>query len=132
MKILTNTLTSKQLGAFFVLLSVIASMSACSSASSVKGPLGQSTLATQTQEVEKLRSAEYQDYMSAMSFEDSNQGLGNYYTAKGAQVHSLIDQLEEGHQVNYGEVGRALDNSDAEKYDHRPPVPLDDETGNGY
>jgi CO/xanthine dehydrogenase Mo-binding subunit len=27
---------------------------------------------------------------------------------------------------------QVLDNSDAEKYDIRPPVPLDDETGNGY
>jgi hypothetical protein len=27
---------------------------------------------------------------------------------------------------------QALDNSDSEKYDNRPPVPLDDETGNGY
>jgi hypothetical protein len=129
---LSNILKSKQLVPFIVLSWAVACLSACSSASPVKGPEGQSTLATQTQEVEKLRSAEYQDYMSAMSFEDSNQKLGNYYAGKGAQVHSLIDQMEEGHQVNSGEIGRALDNSDAEKYDDRPPVPLDDETGNGY
>jgi hypothetical protein len=70
--------------------------------------------------------------MSAMSFEDSNQKLGNYNAAKRAQLHKLIDQMEEGHEVNNSEIGRVLDNSDAEKYDDRPPAPLDDETGNGY
>jgi hypothetical protein len=132
MKVFLNSLTSEGSGALLVLSVVFASLSACSSISLVKGSTGQSTLETQTQEVEKLRSAEYQDYMRAMSFEDSNQKLGNYYAAKGAQVHSLIDQMEKGHEINYDQIGRALDNSDAEKYDDRPPVPLDDETGNGY
>lgn len=82
--------------------------------------------------MEKLKSAEYQDYLKAMSFEDNNQKLGNFYVHKGAQVHHLIDELEKGQQVNDADMHQALDNSDSEKYDNRPPVPLDDETGNGY
>ncbi len=125
-------LRTKRLYGLIMLLSAITSWTACSSVLPAKSQPDQSTLAIQTKQLEKLKSAEYQDYMTAMTFEDSNQKLGNYYAAKGSQVHSLIDQLEEGHQVNYNEIGRALDNSDAEKYDNRPPVPLDDETGNGY
>jgi hypothetical protein len=78
------------------------------------------------------KSAEYQDYTSAMSFEDNNQKLGNYYANKGGQVHHLIDRMEEGQPVKDAEIAQALDNSAAEKYDDRPPVPLDDESGNGY
>ena len=115
-----------------VLVWALPALSACSFVLPATTSKAQSTLAKQTEEVEKLKSAEYQDYMKAMSFEDSNQKLGNYYAGKGAQVHRLIDQMEIGHEVNYEQVGRALDNSDAEKYDDRPPVPLDDETGNGY
>jgi hypothetical protein len=89
-------------------------------------------LAVQTEQLEKLKSAEYKDYMTAMTFEESNQKLGNYYVAKGAQVHGLIDQMEEGHQVNDMEIRRALDDSDSAKYDDRPPIPLDDMTGRGY
>jgi hypothetical protein len=70
--------------------------------------------------------------MSAMEYEDTNQQLGSYYAHKGLQVHSLIDQLEEGHQVNDVEIGQALDNSDSANYDNRPPLPLDDESGSGY
>jgi hypothetical protein len=92
----------------------------------------QSQLATENQELGKLKSAEYQDYTSAMSFEDSNQKLGNYYATKGGQVHHLIDRMEEGQPVKDAEIAQALDNSAAEKYDDRPPVPLDDESGNGY
>ena len=132
MKVFVNSLTSERLGVFLVFSLVVASLSACSSISVASGSASQSTLGAQTEEVEKLKSAEYQDYMSAMSFEDSNQKLGNYYATKGAQVHKLIDQMEEEHGVSHSEIGRALDNSDAEKYDVRPPVPLDDETGNGY
>ena len=67
-----------------------------------------------------------------MRFENSNQKLGNYYERKGSQAHHLIDEMEAGHQVSYEEINKILDNSDAEKYDNRPPVPLDDETGSGY
>jgi hypothetical protein len=115
------------------------------SATAVEGGLGsavnfprslsfskESQLARQTEQLEKLKSAEYQDYLSAMRFEDNDQKLGNYYARKGSQAHRLIDQLEKGHQVNDSEMSRVLDNSDSEKYDNRPPVPLDDETGNGY
>ena len=48
------------------------------------------------------------------------------------QVHSLIDQMEGGKQVNEIEVSRALDDSDSAKYDDRPPLSLDDESRSGY
>jgi len=34
--------------------------------------------------------------MSAMNFEESNRNLGNYYAAKGAQVHGVSDQIKQG------------------------------------
>lgn len=132
MKILANSSTTKGLCGLIGFLAAIASLTACSAITSAQYPADQSKLATQTEQVEKLKSAEYQDYMSAMSFEDSNQRLGNYYAAKASQVHRLIDQMEEGQQANHDEIGRALDYSDSAKYDDRPPVPLDDEIGNGY
>ena len=67
-----------------------------------------------------------------MSLENSNQKLGNYYIYKGSRVHRLIDQMEKGKQVSNDESDQALNTSGAEKYDNRPPVPLDDELGNGY
>ena len=54
------------------------------------------------------------------------------YIYKGSQVHRLINQMEKGNQISNDEVDQALDTSEAEKYDNRPPVPLDDELGNGY
>jgi hypothetical protein len=121
------SMTFEGLGVFAVLLTA-AWLSACSSMPYVTSP----TVATQTEEVQKLQSAEYQDDMSAMSFEDNNQTLGNYYAEKGAQVHNLIDRMEEGRPVTPAEIDQALNNGDSEKYDQRPPVPLDDEIGNGY
>jgi hypothetical protein len=132
MKLFTDSLITKRLGGLVVLLSVVVSFTACSSISSAQGSTDESKLAIESEQLEKLKSAEYHDYMTAMTFEDSNQQLGNYYVAKGSQVHRLIDQMEEGHRVNYTEVRQALDNSDAARYDDRPPVPLDDTTGNGY
>jgi hypothetical protein len=129
---MTNAVTTKSLRSLIVLLSAVASLNACSSSSSATSPAEQSQLARQTEKLERLKSAEYQDYLSAMRFEDNDQKLGNYYARKGSQAHQLIDQLEKGHQVNDSEISRVLDNSDSEKYDNRPPVPLDDETGNGY
>jgi hypothetical protein len=129
---MTSSATTKRLRGLIVLLSAIASLNACSSSSSATSPAEQSQLERQTEQLEKLKSAEYQDYLSTMRFEDNDQKLGNYYARKGSQAHHLIDQLEEGHQVNDTELHKALDNSDSEKYDNRPPVPLDDETGNGY
>jgi len=107
-------------------------MTACSSISPLKASSDQSILAVQSEDLEKLKSAEYQDYMTAMHFEDSHRKLGYYYAAKGLQVHGLIDQIEEGQRSNDIEVNRALDDSDSAKYDDRPPVPLDDMTGTGY
>ncbi|HEY1849727.1 MAG TPA: hypothetical protein VGG60_01790 [Candidatus Binataceae bacterium] len=129
MKVFENVQTLKEpTGAIFLLMAIVF-LNGCSAL-----PLGtnQSQLATENQELGKLKSAEYQDYTSAMSFEDSNQKLGNYYTGKGAQVHYLIDRMEEGQPVKDAEIAKALDTSAAEKYDDRPPVPLDDEVGNGY
>jgi hypothetical protein len=132
MTVFANSVTTKKLRGFVVLLSAVASLNACSSSSSATGPAEQSQLARQTEQVERLRSAEYQDYLSAMRFEDKDQKLGNYYARKGSQAHQLIDQLEKGRQVKDTEINRVLDNSDSEKYDDRPAVPLDDDTGNGY
>jgi hypothetical protein len=132
MKIFANSLTIKALHGFIVLVLAVALLNACSSNSAATNPGDQSQLARQTEQLQKLKSAEYQDDLSTMSFEDNNQKLGNYYAQKGVQVHHLIDQLEEGHQVSDTEIHHALDNSDSEKYDNRPPVPLEDETGNGY
>jgi hypothetical protein len=132
MKVFTSSLTTKTLRDFIILLSAVVSLNACSSNSTATNPADQSQLARETDQLEKLKSAEYQDYLKAMSFEDNNQKLGNFYVHKGAQVHHLIDELEKGQQVNDADMHQALDNSDSEKYDNRPPVPLDDETGNGY
>jgi hypothetical protein len=132
MKVFTSSLTTKTLRDFIILLSAVVSLNACSSNSTATNPADQSQLARETDQLEKLKSAEYQDYLKAMSFEDNNQKLGNFYVHKGAQVHHLIDELEKGQQVNDADMHQALDNSDSEKYDNRHPVPLDDETGNGY
>jgi len=132
MKLFTNSLIAKRAGELVVLLAAVASLTACSSISSTPGPADQPQLAVQAEELERLKSAEYEDYTTAMTFENSNQKLGNYYVTKGSQVHRLIDQMEEGHPVDYTEIRQALDNSGSAKYDDRPPVPLDDMTGNGY
>jgi hypothetical protein len=129
MKVFENVLTLRTFASFIFLMMAIAFLNGCSAL-----PLGtnQSQLAKENQELGKLKSAEYQDYTSAMSFEDSNQKLGNYYASKVGQVHHLIDRMEEGQPVKDAEIAQALDTSAAEKYDDRPPVPLDDESGNGY
>jgi hypothetical protein len=128
MEALVDLQILKKLGGLIILLAV-AALNACYSQ-----PYGrsESQLAQQDQELEKLKSAEYQDSMSAMRFEDSDQKLGNYYITKTVQVHRLIDQLEKGQPATDAEITHALDTSDADKYDNRPPVPLDDEIGNGY
>jgi hypothetical protein len=128
---IVKALTTQRFGALIFLLSAVAWLTGCSSILPTMAP-PESGLATQTEQVEQLRSAEYQDYTTGMTFENSNQKLGNYYISKGTQVHRLIDQMEAGHQVSSNEINQALDNSNAEKYDNRPPVPLEDEIGNGY
>jgi hypothetical protein len=129
MKIFENVPTLKNFASLVFLMMAIGFQNGCSAL-----PLttNESQLAKENQELGKLKSAEYEDYTSAMSFEDSNQKLGNYYATKGGQVHHLIDRMEEGQPVKDAEIAQALDNSAAEKYDDRPPVPLDDESGNGY
>jgi hypothetical protein len=131
MKVIVNSLTTQRFVALIFLLSAVAWLTGCSSILPATAP-HESGLATQTEQVEQLKSAEYQDYTTGMTFENSNQKLGNYYISKGTQLHHLIDQMEEGHQVSSNEINQALDNSNAEKYDNRPPVPLEDEIGNGY
>jgi hypothetical protein len=131
MKLIAHVFNNQKLVAIFSLALASVTLAACSSALPLN-PSEQSRLAIQTEQLEKLKSAEYQDYMTAMSFEDSNQKLGNYYATKGAQVHGVIDEMEQGRQISSDQVSQVLDTSDAEKYDDRPPVPLDDETGNGY
>ncbi|HUN60221.1 MAG TPA: hypothetical protein VMU41_19080 [Candidatus Binataceae bacterium] len=132
MKMLTNSFWPSRIGGAIILLAAATSLNACSSISYATSPSEQSKLATQTQQIQKLQSAEYRDDMNAMTFEDNNQTLGNYYADKGAKAHKLIDELEEGHEVSPLEIDQVLNNSDADKYDQRPPVPLDDEIGNGY
>jgi hypothetical protein len=127
-----NSARVGMLGCLIILLLAMTTSNGCSSSSSATSSVAESQLGRQTEEVEKLRSAEYQDDLNAMRFEDNDQKLGNYYVRKSAEAHHLIDQLEQGHQVNDAELSHALDTSGSEKYDNRPPVPLDDETGNGY
>ena len=131
MKATARSFEAQKISAIILLSFAAITLTACSSVLSLNPP-EQSQLAIQTEQLEKLKSAEYQDYMTAMSFEDSNQKLGNYYATKGSQVHSVIDEMEQGRQVSTDQVSQALNTSDAEKYDDRPPVPLDDETGDGY
>jgi hypothetical protein len=132
MKFIANSPMTRRLGGLVVLLSAVTWWTACSSLSSPSDPSYQSTLAIQSEDLEKLKSAEYQDDLAAMEFEDTNRKLGNYYAAKGLQAHGLIDQIDQGHQLNDMQIRQALDNSDSAKYDDRPPVPLDDMTGTGY
>jgi hypothetical protein len=132
MKFIANSPVTRRLGGLIVLLSAVTSLTACSSLSSPREASYQSTLAIQSEDLEKLKSAEYQDDLSAMEFEDTNRRLGSYYAAKGLQAHGLIDQIDQGHQLNDMQIRQALDNSDSAKYDERPPVPLDDMTGTGY
>ena len=73
------------------------------------------------EQLQKLKKAEYQDYMTAMTFEDGNRKLGNYYAAKGSQVHGVISQMEDGQPVNDREISRALDDSDSARYSDTPP-----------
>jgi hypothetical protein len=127
-----NSLTAKGLGGLVALLSITVSLTGCYSASSQSNPAVQSKLALQTEELEKLKSAEYQDYMNAMDFEESNRNLGNYYAAKAVQVHGVIDEMEQGQPVDDVKISRALDDSDSSKYDNARPAPLDDETGRGH
>ncbi len=91
-----------------------------------------SPIAIQSKEIEKLKSAEYQDDISAMKFEDDNQKLGNYYESKAIEAHRLIDQMERGKHVDEAEISKVLNTGDSDNYDNRPLVPLDDEIGNGY
>ncbi len=108
---------------------LVASLTGCYA---VPSGTSSSPIAVQTEEIEKLKSAEYQDDISAMKFEDSNQKLGNYYQSKAVEAHRLIDQMEKGQQVDEAKVAKALNTDDSANYDDRPPVPLDDEIGNGY
>ncbi len=104
-----------------VLLSAVVSLTACSSVSSAKDPADQTRLSAQVEQLQKLKTAEYDDYMTAMTFEDSNRKLGNYYAAKGLQVHGVISKMEDGKPVNDTEISRALDDSDSARYDNTPP-----------
>ncbi|MBV8454792.1 MAG: hypothetical protein JOZ29_21350 [Deltaproteobacteria bacterium] len=132
LKLFAITPMTKGICRLIFLCSAAMLWSACSSVWSTLGFPNQSQVAQETEQVERLKSAEYEDYVSGMNFENSDQKLGNFYIHKGAQVHRLIDQMERGNQVNNDEINQALDTSGAEQYDDRPPVPLDDEIGNGY
>jgi len=108
-----------------VLFSATVSLTACASIPAQSGA-EQTTLAAQVDELQKLKAAEYHDYLTAMTFEETNRKLGNYYAAKGSQVHGLISEMEDGKQVNDIEVSRALDDGDSVKYDDTPPEPRAD------
>lgn len=108
-----------------IFLVVSALLTGCSSISPAEDPASQTMLAQQMEELQKLKSAEYQYEMQAMACEESNRKLGNYYSSKGSQTHSLISQMEDGKQVNDVEIARALDDSDSVKYFDRPPMPRD-------
>src|ERR1700678_4489227 len=104
-----------------VLLSAAVSLIGCSSVSPAKDPADQTRLTVQMEKLQQLKTAEYNDYMTAMTFEDGNRKLGNYYAAKGAEVHSVISEMEDGQPVNDTEISRALDDSDSARYDKTPP-----------
>jgi hypothetical protein len=104
-----------------VLLSAVVSLTACSSVSSAKDPADQTRLTVQMEQLQKLKTAEYHDYMTAMTSEEGNRKLGNYYAAKGSQVHGIISEMEDGQPVNDIEISRALDDSDSARYDNAPP-----------
>ena len=108
-----------------VLLSATVSLTACASISG-QSTTDQTRTGAQVAELNKLKAAEYQDYMAAMTFEETNRKLGNYYAAKGSQVHSLISQMEDGTSVNDIEITRALDDSDSALYDEMPPTRISD------
>jgi hypothetical protein len=103
-------------GRLMIILAAIVSLTGCSSVSSAPNPLEQRNLTKQTAELQKLKGAEYEDYMAAMTHEESNRKVGNYYAVKGTQVHDLIGQMEQGQPVNDVEISRALDDSDANQY----------------
>ena len=132
MTLIDNSRISKMLCTIIVLTGAVTGLTGCTLAASTTISANQTELARQSQQLEKLKSAEYQDDLNAMRFENNNQKLGNYYQRKGSEAHHLINQLIAGQQVSNTEISEVLDNSDAKKYDNRPPVPLDDETGNGY
>jgi len=122
-----QVLSGAQLSGLLVVL--VTSLTACYA---VPSGTNSSPIAVQGEEIEQLKSAEYQDDISAMKFEDSNQKLGNYYQSKAVEAHRLVDQMEKGQQVDEAKIAQALNTDDADNYDNRPPVPLDDEIGNGY
>jgi len=74
--------------------------------------------------LQQLKSAEYQDFTMAMDNEEANRKVGNYYVAKGAQVHNLIGQMEKGQLVSDVQISRALDDREADQlYDFPAPPP---------
>lgn len=103
-------------GRLTIILAAILSLTGCSSVSSAPSPLEQTNLTRQTDELQKLKGAEYEDYMAAMTHEESNRKVGNYYVVKGTQVHNLIGQMEKGQPVSDVEVSQALDDTDANQY----------------
>ncbi|MGD0119574.1 MAG: hypothetical protein ABSD30_16020 [Candidatus Binatus sp.] len=108
-----------------VLLAAVVSLTGCSAGSSANDPAEQTRLAIQMGQLQKLKTAEYEDYMAAMTSEDANQKLANYYAAKGTQVHGVISAMEDGQPVNDMEISRALDDSDSARYDNTPPLNRD-------
>ena len=108
-----------------VLLTAGVSLTACSSVSSAKDPTDQARFAVRLEQLQKLKAAEYHDYMTAMAFEDGNRELGNYYAAKGSQVHGVISEMEDGKPVDDVEISWALDDSDSARFDEAPPPERD-------
>ena len=81
----------------------------------------QPTIAANLNQLEQLKSAEYKDYMNAITFEDKEQKVGDYYYSKAGEVHQVIDKMESGQTVSGDEVNHALNDNDAKYYYKLPP-----------
>ena len=106
-------------------LIAIVSLVACSAESSAQNSSVQKEVAKEMEDLQKLRTAEYQDFTNGMACEESNKSLGTYYLSKGLEAHDLILQVEEGHQISDIAPFHALDDGDAALYDTNPPPPRD-------
>jgi hypothetical protein len=112
-------------GRLALFLIAIVSLVACSAESSAQNSLIRKEVAKQMEDLQQLRTAEYDDFTNGMACEESNKRLGTYYLSKGLEAHDLILQEEEGHQIGDIALSRALDDRDAVLYDTNPPPPRD-------
>jgi hypothetical protein len=66
--------------------------------------------------LQALRAADYSDRMNSTSWTANNPTLDHFYARKAASVEALIQQLQSGKPVSSGDIARALDNSQAQRF----------------